>query len=175
MKAHASRSDQLLNFDYERLERQLDVFLGPRPSQEDLRYLSFSFANFMAQLARGELLSPGSVTRNAPIAFSFYLRNAARTIDHLIAQCMHPSFANDDFTGMMDYVAKSFHYLLVGDSEVISDSNSNGGPITPRVNASSQALLRGTSKVSTMGGSLPQLALMTRLREMQDLAYEWSN
>jgi hypothetical protein len=31
-KAHASRSDQLLDFDYERLEHQLDTFLGPRPS-----------------------------------------------------------------------------------------------------------------------------------------------
>jgi hypothetical protein len=31
-KVHASESDQLLDFDYERLERQLDAFLGPRPS-----------------------------------------------------------------------------------------------------------------------------------------------
>ena len=31
-EARASGSDPLLNFDYERLERQLDAFLGPRPS-----------------------------------------------------------------------------------------------------------------------------------------------
>ena len=31
-KAHTPRSDQLLGFDYGRLERQLDAFLGPRPS-----------------------------------------------------------------------------------------------------------------------------------------------
>jgi hypothetical protein len=31
-KARASESDQLLDFNYERLERQLDTFLGPRPS-----------------------------------------------------------------------------------------------------------------------------------------------
>ena len=31
-EAHAPRSDQLLGFDYERLEHQLDAFLGPRPS-----------------------------------------------------------------------------------------------------------------------------------------------
>ena len=31
-KARAPRSDQLLGFDYGRLERQLDAFLGPRPS-----------------------------------------------------------------------------------------------------------------------------------------------
>jgi hypothetical protein len=32
LEAHAPRSDQLPNFDYERLEHQLDIFLGPRPS-----------------------------------------------------------------------------------------------------------------------------------------------
>ena len=47
-KAHAPGSSQLLDFDYERLERKLGVFLGPQPSQEDLRHLTFSFANVMA-------------------------------------------------------------------------------------------------------------------------------
>ena len=40
-------NDQLLGFDYKRLERQLDAFLGPRPSWEDLHHLTFSFANVM--------------------------------------------------------------------------------------------------------------------------------
>ena len=31
-EAHALGSDQLLDFDYERLERQFNAFLGPRPS-----------------------------------------------------------------------------------------------------------------------------------------------
>ena len=44
-EARAPRSDQLLGFDYERLERQLGAFLGPRPFWEDLRHLTFSFAN----------------------------------------------------------------------------------------------------------------------------------
>ena len=47
-RARAPGSDQLLNFDYGRLERQLGAFLGPRPSWEDLRHLTFSFANVMA-------------------------------------------------------------------------------------------------------------------------------
>ena len=46
-EARAPGSDQLLGFDYGRLERQLGAFLGPRPSREDLRYLTFSFANVM--------------------------------------------------------------------------------------------------------------------------------
>ena len=50
-EAHAARSDQCLGFDYGRLERQLGAFLGPRPSREDLRRLTFSFANIMTQLA----------------------------------------------------------------------------------------------------------------------------
>ena len=32
LEAHVPRSDRLLGFDYGRLERQLDAFLGPRPS-----------------------------------------------------------------------------------------------------------------------------------------------
>ena len=46
-EAHAPRSDQLLGFDYGRLERQLGALLGPRLSREDLRRLTFSFANVM--------------------------------------------------------------------------------------------------------------------------------
>jgi hypothetical protein len=34
--ARAPEGDQLLDFDYEQLERQLAIFLGPQPSQEDL-------------------------------------------------------------------------------------------------------------------------------------------
>ena len=49
-EARAPGSDQLLGFDYGRLERQLNAFLGPRPSREDLRCLTFSFANVMTQL-----------------------------------------------------------------------------------------------------------------------------
>ena len=46
-EAHAPRSDKLLDFDYGRLEHQLDAFLGPRPSWEDLGRLMFSFVNVM--------------------------------------------------------------------------------------------------------------------------------
>ena len=41
LEARARRSDHLLDFDYGRLERQLGAFLGPRPSWEDLRRLTF--------------------------------------------------------------------------------------------------------------------------------------
>ena len=57
-EARASGSDQLLGFDYRRLERQLGAFLGPRPPREDLHHLTFSFANIMMQLAGVEPLSP---------------------------------------------------------------------------------------------------------------------
>ena len=51
-------SYHLLSFDYGRLDRQLGAFLGPRPSREDLRRLTSSFANVMTQLTGGEPLSP---------------------------------------------------------------------------------------------------------------------
>ena len=62
LEARVSGSDRLLGFDYGRLERQLDAFLGPRPSREELRCLTFSFANAKKQLAGGEPLSPEHLT-----------------------------------------------------------------------------------------------------------------
>jgi hypothetical protein len=35
LKARAPGGNQLIDFSYRRLERQLAVFLGPQPSQED--------------------------------------------------------------------------------------------------------------------------------------------
>ena len=46
-EARVPESDRLLDLDYGRLERQLGAFLEPRPSLEDLRCLTFSFANVM--------------------------------------------------------------------------------------------------------------------------------
>ena len=84
-EAHTPGSDQLLGFDYGRLERQLGALLGPRPSWEDLRRLTFSFANIMTQLAEGEPLSTKYLIRSAPTVLPFGLRNAAETIGHLVA------------------------------------------------------------------------------------------
>jgi hypothetical protein len=39
---------------------------------------------------------------------------------------MHPSSTDNEFMGMMDYVVESFHDLLTGDSEMISNSDSSG-------------------------------------------------
>jgi hypothetical protein len=44
---HAPERDQFLDFDFGKLERQLAVYLGPNRSREDLRALTFSFANVM--------------------------------------------------------------------------------------------------------------------------------
>jgi hypothetical protein len=46
-EACAPRGDQLVDFDFGRLEHQFAVFLGPHPSQEDLCNLTFSFVNVM--------------------------------------------------------------------------------------------------------------------------------
>jgi hypothetical protein len=46
-EAHALKRDQLLDFDFGRLEHQLAVYLGPHPSWEDLWALTFSFINIM--------------------------------------------------------------------------------------------------------------------------------
>ena len=56
-----------------------------------------------------------------PAAFPFGQRNAAETIGHLVAQRMHRFPTNDEFVGMTEYVVESFHDLLVGDSESLTD------------------------------------------------------
>ena len=96
-EACAPGSDQLLGFDYGRLERQLDAFLGPRPSWEDLGRPTFSFTNVMTQLAGGEPLSPEFLIRSAPTMLSFGLRNATETVGHLVAQRTPPSPTNYEF------------------------------------------------------------------------------
>ena len=139
-EAHALGSSQLLGFDYGRLECQLSVFLGSRPSQENLRHLTFSFANVMARLTRGEPLSPEYLPWSAPTTFLFGLRNVARTIGHLVAQRVHPSPMNNEFVGTMDYVMEYFYDLLVGDIESISDSDSSRGSHHP----SQECFMAGT-------------------------------
>ena len=88
-----------------------------------MRCLTFSFANIMTHLARAEPLSPKYLTRDALTAFPFGLCNAMRTIGHLMVQHMYLPPMDDKFVGIADYVAESFHHLLAGDSELISDSD----------------------------------------------------
>ena len=63
--ARTPGSNQLLNFDYGRFKRQLGAFLGPWPSWQDLRHLTFSFANGMAQITEGEPLPPCGATHDS--------------------------------------------------------------------------------------------------------------
>ena len=85
----------------------------------------------MTWFAGGEPLSPEYITWDAPIVFLFGLHNAARTVGHLVVQCMYPPPIDDEFVGMADYVAESFHNLLPGDSESISNSDSSRGSHHP--------------------------------------------
>lgn len=77
------------------------------------------------------MLSPRSFTRNALTALLFGLRNAAGIIDHLVAQHMHPSSADNEFVGMTDYISESFYNLLAEDYEAISNSGSSRGSHHP--------------------------------------------
>ena len=68
---------QQRGFDNARLERQLQVFLDPRLTQEDLRHIIFSFANVATQLVGGRPLSPNIMTEHAAMAYPFGLENSA--------------------------------------------------------------------------------------------------
>ena len=85
----------------------------------------------MAQPVGGEPLSLEYLIQSASIALLFGLRNAVETDGHLVARRMPPSAANDEFVGMTEYVAESFHDLLTGESESHSNSDSSRGSHHP--------------------------------------------
>jgi hypothetical protein len=87
--------------------------------------------------------------------FSFGLRNATRTVGHLVAQHMHPSPTNDEFVGMTEYVTKSFHNLLVGDSESPSNSNSSRGSHHPSRECFIVSTTEGRIESIHEGGATP--------------------
>ena len=107
-----------------------------------MRHLTFSFANVMAQLAGGEPLSLAYLTQSAPIALPFGLLNAAETSGHLVARRTPLYPTNDEFVGMTEYVAESFHDLLTGESESPSSSDSSTGSHHP----SRECFMAGTPK-----------------------------
>ena len=96
-----------------------------------MRCLTFSFANAMMQLIRGEQLSLKHLTQGAPAAFPFGLGNATGIVGHLMVQRMHPSPTNDEFMGMTEYVVESFHDLLAGELELPFNSDSSRGSHHP--------------------------------------------
>ena len=53
------------------------------------------------------------------------LLNVVETVGHLVVQHTPSSPMNDEFVGMTEYVAKSFHDLLAGESKSPSSSDSN--------------------------------------------------
>jgi len=61
----------------------------------------------------------------------FGLRNAAETIGHLVAQRMIPPPANNEFVGVIEHVAESFHDLLLEEPESPSGSDSSRGSHHP--------------------------------------------
>ena len=77
--------------------------------------LTFSLANVMMQLARGEPLSLEHRTWGTPAMFPFGLRNAAETIGNLTVLCMRSPPTDNEFVGMADYVTESFHDLFARD------------------------------------------------------------
>ena len=85
----------------------------------------------MVQRVGGEPLSLEYLIRSTPTVLPFDLRNATETVVHLMAQRMIPSPMNDEFVGVIEYIVKSFHDLLVGETESPSGSDSSKGSHHP--------------------------------------------
>lgn len=122
---------QAPTFDYKRLGRLLSAFLGPQPSQEDLRHFFFSYTNIVAQLyGRGPPYS-GSFLGSASTAYPFGLYNSVGVVSDHIAQWMRPPLTNNELVGVVGYVSESADDLLEVDSETLSDSHSIKGSHHP--------------------------------------------
>ena len=68
---------------------------------------------------------------------------------------MLPSSTNDEFVGMTEYVAESFHDLLVGESESPSDSNSSRQSHHPSQDCFMAGTPEGYIKSIHEGGATP--------------------
>ena len=96
----------------------------------------------MAQLTGGESFSLKYLTRSSPTVLSFSFCNAAETVGHLVAQRMIPPPANNEFVGVIEHVAESFHDLLIEEPESPSGSDSSRGSHHP----SRECFMMGTPK-----------------------------
>ena len=68
---------------------------------------------------------------------------------------MHPSPTNDEFVEMTEYVVESFHDLLTGDSESLSDSDSSRGSHHPSRECFMVGTLEGHIESVHEGGVTP--------------------
>ena len=68
------------------------------------------------------------------------LRNTVATVSHLVAQCMIPPPANNEFMGMIKSIMKSLHGLLAEEPGSDSSSNSSRGSHHP----SQECFMAGT-------------------------------
>jgi hypothetical protein len=85
----------------------------------------------MVQLSMGEPLSPEILARGIPTRFHFGLRNAAGDAHRLATAPFGSTPIGGEFVGITDYISESFHDLLAGESEAISNSNSSRGSHHP--------------------------------------------
>ena len=76
------------------------------------------------------------------MAIPFGLHNAIETDSHLVAQRAPPFSANDEFMGVIEHVAESFHVLLTEELELPSGSDSSRGSHHP----SHECFMIGTPK-----------------------------
>ena len=126
--AHAAiQSLSSIGLNYERLERQLGVSLGPQQSREDQHCLTLSDANDTAWFFGGGSLSPEHHIRSSPTTLPFGLRNPAATVSHLVARRMVLPPTNNEFVGVIEHIMEPLHNLLTEEPGSSSSSDSSRG------------------------------------------------
>jgi hypothetical protein len=108
----------------------------------------------MVQLSGGEPLSLEIMAWSVSMVFPFGLRNTAEDVHHLIALCFGSPPVDHEYVRMADYVSESFHDLLAGESETISDSNSSMGSHHPSLECFMADHSKGHAE-STRDGNTP--------------------
>ena len=111
-------------------------------------------------------LSPEYLIQSTLTALLFGLHNAVGTDGHLVARRTPPSPANGEFMGMTEYVMKSFHDLLTGESESPSNFDSSRGSHHPSHECFMASTPEGHVESIHEGEATPTMTLMTRSRGM---------
>jgi len=118
-------------FDNAHLECQLQAFLGPQPTEDDLHCVTYSLANMATQLSGGSPLPPDVLFDHATTTFPFGMGNVAQHLQHHVAPHVINHFGGGGLVGVMEFTNDFDDDLLADDSLLGSDARSCTGSHHP--------------------------------------------
>ena len=118
-------------FDNTCLECQLQTFLGPQPTKDDLHCVAYFLGNVATQLSGGSPLPPDVLFDRATTTFPFGMGNVAQHLQHHTAPHVIDHFGGGGLVGVTEFANDSDDDLLADDSLLGSDTGSCTGSHHP--------------------------------------------